>query len=82
MNVSQCRPGVSVRRDVSSLRIVIEIGVVFASLPRFIHCFEVLGPVVKDVIWLITEELSDEVVEDIGELRWDVVFLHVLGRHL
>jgi hypothetical protein len=42
---------------------------------------EVCSAVLVDVFWLVAENLSDEVVEDVGELPWDWELLDVLARH-
>ena len=42
---------------------------------------EVGSAVLVNVFWLVTENLSDEVVEDVGELPWDRELLDVLARH-
>ena len=47
-----------------------------------VECFEVLGAVLVDVLWLVAEDLAGEVVQQVGEVLGDWVLLDEFAYHL
>ena len=42
---------------------------------------EILETIIVDVLWLIPENFSSEVVEDVWEVVWDGILLEIFASH-